>query len=134
LNIEVPYENGGNEYLDISLDFRYFFCRKVMFIKYAIGYVILPGGFGTLDELFEALTLKQTNKIGDFPIVLMGKNYWQGLVDWMNNTFLPNGTVSPKDISIFRVTDDVQEVVDIMLHSWNNMKKCGEPKCEECKE
>ena len=123
LSIDLPFEDKANRYLDLELDFRYFFCRKVMFIKYAIGYVILPGGFGTMDELFEALTLIQTDKISDFPVVLMGKDYWEGLIEWFRKSMIPNGTISEEDMKIFTVTDNPGEVVDIMVSCWESLKK-----------
>jgi hypothetical protein len=111
LAIELPYETGPNPHLDISLTFNYFFCRKVMFVKYAMGFVIFPGGFGTLDELFEALTLEQTDKISNFPIVLYGTEYWNGLLDWMKNTLIRNRTIEQDDLDLLYVTDDPEEVV-----------------------
>jgi uncharacterized protein (TIGR00730 family) len=117
LGIELPFETGLNQYVDRGLNFRYFFARKTMFVKYAQGFVVLPGGFGTFDELFEALTLVQTEKVTSFPIVLLGKDYWSGLVDWVRNTVLAEGKVSPGDLEIFRVTDDVDEAVGIMAEA-----------------
>ena len=114
LGIELPFEQGLNEYVDIGLNFRYFFVRKTMFVKYAQGFVVLPGGFGTFDELFEAMTLVQTRKVTSFPIVLVGTSYWSGLVDWIRETVLADGKISPPDPDILRVTDDVDEVVEIM--------------------
>jgi uncharacterized protein (TIGR00730 family) len=111
LNIELPFEQSGNPYLDISINFHYFFCRKTVFVKYASAFVIMPGGFGTLDELFEALTLVQTRKIQNFPVVLMGRDYWQGLIDWMRNSLLAGGTISPGDLDLLYVTDDPEEAV-----------------------
>ncbi len=111
LNIELPFEQNPNEYANIKLSFRYFFVRKVMFIKYAQAYVILPGGFGTLDELSEAITLIQTKKIKPFPVILVGKDYWQPLLDWMCNTMLPDEKISPEDMDILRVMDDPDEIV-----------------------
>lgn len=108
-NIELPFEQSGNQYLDVSIDFRYFFVRKTMFVKYACAFVIFPGGFGTMDELFEALTLIQTNKVRDFPVVLFDSGYWQGLVDWLRATMLPDGKISPEDLDLFMVTDDPAE-------------------------
>jgi uncharacterized protein (TIGR00730 family) len=115
LGIELPFESGLNEYVDIGLNFRYFFVRKTMFVKYAQGFVVLPGGFGTFDELFEALTLVQTQKVTSFPIVLVGTSYWSGLVDWVRSTVLADGKVSAADLDIFRVTDDLDEAVALMV-------------------
>jgi uncharacterized protein (TIGR00730 family) len=115
LGIELPFESGLNQYVDIGLDFRYFFVRKTMFVKYAQGFVVLPGGFGTFDELFEALTLVQTQKVTSFPIVLVGTSYWSGLVDWVRSTVLADGKVSAADLDIFRVTDDLDEAVALMV-------------------
>jgi uncharacterized protein (TIGR00730 family) len=117
LGIELPFESGLNEYVDLGLNFRYFFARKTMFIKYAQGFVVLPGGFGTFDELFEALTLVQTRKVTSFPIVLMGTSYWAGLVDWIRGTVLAEGKVSPNDLDMFTVTDDVDEAVALMVEA-----------------
>jgi uncharacterized protein (TIGR00730 family) len=113
-NIELPHEQGMNPYVDLGVEFRYFFARKVMFVKYADGFVILPGGFGTLDELFEALTLIQTGKVRHFPIVLVGRAYWAGLIDWIRGTLLANGAITDGDIDLFSLTDDPDEVVDII--------------------
>jgi hypothetical protein len=110
-NIELAHEQHANAYLTQSLDFKFFFVRKTMFIKYAVGYVVFPGGFGTLDELFEALTLIQTDKVTDFPVVLFGTKYWGGLVDWMTATMLAEGKISPEDQLLFTVTDDPYEAV-----------------------
>ncbi len=115
LNITLPEEQDGNDFQDISVSFRYFFVRKFMFVKHAVGFVILPGGFGTLDELFEALTLVQTEKVRPFPIVLFGSAYWQGLLDWVRNTLLAEGCISASDLDLIRVTDDPQEAVDLVL-------------------
>src|SRR5699024_2104437 len=109
LNIALPMEQEANAAQDISLHFRYFFLRKLMFVKYAVGFVIFPGGFGTLDELFEALTLIQTEKITPFPVVLYGSKYWQGLIDWLRNTMLAEGCISESDFELFHVTDDVDD-------------------------
>ena len=111
LGIELPFETGLNRYVNLGINFRYFFARKTMFVKYAQGFVVLPGGFGTLDELFEALTLVQTRKVTSFPVVLFGVDYWSGLVDWLRESALAQGTVSPGDLDIFTVTDDVAEAV-----------------------
>src|SRR3954452_11200850 len=109
LGIELPHEQGLNDYVDLGINFRYFFARKTMFVKYAEGFVVLPGGFGTLDELFEALTLVQTQKVTRFPIVLMGTSYWSGLVDWLRGTVLADGKISKRDLDIFQLTDDVED-------------------------
>lgn len=115
LNIDLPFEQHDNPYIDRdkSLDFDYFFVRKVMFIKYAQGFVVMPGGFGTMDELFEAITLIQTNKIGRFPIVLVNAEFWSGLLDWIKNTLLEKyGNISEKDLSLFRIVDTADEAVE----------------------
>ena len=110
LNIEIPSEQVPNRYQDISLSFRYFFIRKLMFIKYAIAYIIFPGGFGTMDELFEALTLVQTKRIKSFPIILYGTEYWEGLIDWMKKTLVEQGTILREDFSLFSLVDKPEEV------------------------
>tara|TARA_B100001769_G_scaffold272307_1_gene266501 strand:- start:181 stop:888 length:708 start_codon:yes stop_codon:yes gene_type:complete len=116
LNISLPFEEYSNPYIDRDkkIDFDFFFVRKVMFVKYAQGFVVLPGGFGTLDELFEAITLIQTKKIGKFPIVLVGKEFWQGLVDWIKNTLLNNGKISSKDLDLFHLVDSSDEALKII--------------------
>jgi uncharacterized protein (TIGR00730 family) len=111
-NIELPHEQGTNAYVDLGVEFRYFFARKVMFVKYADGFVILPGGLGTLDELFESLTLIQTGKVRLFPVVLVGRSYWTGLLDWMRDTMLQAGTIGELDLGLFHVTDDPDEVIE----------------------
>ncbi len=108
-NIELPFEQSGNPFLDVGIDFRYFFVRKTMFVKYACAFVIFPGGFDTMDELFESLTLIQTNKVRDFPVVLFGSSYWQGLLDWVRSTMLEEGKISPGDMDLMLVTDDPAE-------------------------
>jgi len=115
LNIELPFEQVANPYQSIELDFRYFFVRKVMFVKYSMGYVCMPGGFGTLDEFFEALTLVQTEKIYKMPIILFGSEFWGGLLDWMRKTLIKLGTVSESDFDLLTVTDDPEEVTEIMV-------------------
>ena len=112
LGIELPFEQRLNEWVDIGLNFRYFFARKTMFVKYAQAFVIMPGGFGTLDETFEALTLVQTHKVTQFPVILFGTQYWGGLVDWLRSSVLPGGKIAEKDLELVHVTDDVDEVVD----------------------
>ena len=111
LGIELPFEQELNEWVDLGITFRYFFVRKTMFVKYAQAFVILPGGFGTLDELFEALTLVQTRKVTRFPVILFGTEYWSGLLDWIRSTMAATGTISPADLDLLTVTDDVAEVV-----------------------
>jgi uncharacterized protein (TIGR00730 family) len=115
LGIELPFEQGLNEWVDIGIDFRYFFARKTMFVKYAQAFVVLPGGFGTLDELFEAVTLVQTKKVTRFPVVLMGKAYWQGLLDWLRQTMLAEGKIGPEDVDLMYVTDDVDAAVRFIV-------------------
>ncbi|MBN1380700.1 MAG: TIGR00730 family Rossman fold protein [Deltaproteobacteria bacterium] len=111
LNIRLPFEQKPNPYANLSLDYHYFFIRKVMFVKYALAYVIMPGGFGTLDELFEALTLIQTRRIRSFPVIMMGSEYWQGLIDWMKGTLLREGKLLPEDIDLIQIIDDPEEAV-----------------------
>nr|MBA2634192.1 TIGR00730 family Rossman fold protein [Chloroflexota bacterium] len=108
-NIELPFEQGLNEYVDLGMEFRYFFVRKVMFVKYAEGFVIFPGGFGTLDELFEALTLIQTGKVEHFPVVLYGKDYWEGMMQWIRDKPLYEEKVSPEDLDLLTITSDIDE-------------------------
>ncbi|WP_291870335.1 TIGR00730 family Rossman fold protein [Maribacter sp.] len=116
LNIDLPFEQHDNPYIDNdkSLDFDYFFVRKVMFVKYSQGFVVMPGGFGTLDELFEAITLIQTNKIEKFPIILVGSKFWTGLIDWVKNTMLTEGNISAKDLDLIQIVDTEDEVVSII--------------------
>jgi len=114
LNIELPMEQMPNHFQDIRLEFRYFFVRKLMFVKYAVGYVIFPGGYGTMDELFEALTLIQTKKIRSFPVVLVGKEYWAGLLDWLRKTVLAAGNIDPHDLDLMHVVDEPEEVCAII--------------------
>ncbi|MEO3811981.1 TIGR00730 family Rossman fold protein [Sphaerisporangium sp. B11E5] len=111
LGIELPFEQKLNDYVDLGIEFRYFFVRKTMFVKYADAFVVLPGGFGTLDELFEAVTLVQTGKITQFPIVLLGTTFWRPLLDWINETLLGNGMISPDDPKLLHLTDDPDEAV-----------------------
>ena len=115
LNIKLPEEQKPNRYQDVSLTFRHFFARKVMFVKYASGYVIMPGGFGTLDEFFESLTLIQTGKIRRIPVVLMGRKYWEGLVRWMEQTLVEAGTISSSDLNLFYLADDPEDAVEYIL-------------------
>jgi uncharacterized protein (TIGR00730 family) len=115
LGIELPFEQGLNTWVDIGIDFRYFFVRKTMFVKYAQAFVVLPGGFGTLDELFEAITLVQTKKVTRFPVILMGTAYWAGLLDWLKRTALTDGKISEFDLELIQMTDDVDEAVQIIV-------------------
>ncbi|MDQ2682829.1 MAG: TIGR00730 family Rossman fold protein [Chloroflexota bacterium] len=119
-NIELPHEQGLNRWVNVALNFRYFFVRKTMFVKYAEGFVIFPGGFGTLDELFEALTLIQTGKLHNFPVVLFGSEFWSGLVEWIDEHLHGAARISPGDRDLFRLTDSPQECVDIMLASFRS--------------
>ncbi|MFC1692702.1 TIGR00730 family Rossman fold protein [Candidatus Latescibacterota bacterium] len=116
LNIELPMEQTPNKYQNMSLEFRYFFVRKLMFVKYSVGYVIFPGGFGTLDELFEALTLSQTDKIRHFPVALFGWDYWGGMVDWIKELMIKEGYVDEEDMEIFHITDDPAEAANIIIY------------------
>jgi uncharacterized protein (TIGR00730 family) len=113
-NIELPMEQGLNPYVDLGVEFRYFFARKVMFVKYADAFVIFPGGYGTLDELFEALTLIQTEKVQDFPVVMMGTDYWTGMIDWIRGSLLAEAAINPEDVDLLRLTDDPAEAVHII--------------------
>ncbi len=123
LNIKLPFEQDPNRFADIVIHFNYFFARKVMFVKYACGFVALPGGFGTLDEVFEALTLKQTRKIHDFPVILFGTAYWEGLLDWFTEQLLADKMISKRDLKLFTVTDDVDEVVEIIRRHYNRRRR-----------
>jgi len=118
-NIELPFEQMTNSYANLKVNFRYFFVRKTMFVKYSEGFVIFPGGFGTLDELFEALTLVQTRKIHRFPIVLYGREYWGGLIDWIKSTQLSQGMIAPEDLNLLIQTDSTSEARDIMVDCYN---------------
>jgi len=120
LGIELPFEQGLNRYVDLGVNFRYFFARKTMFVKYAQGFIVLPGGFGTLDELFEAVTLVQTRKVTSFPLVLMGRAYWGGLLTWLRDTAAASGTIRLADIDLLHVTDDVDEAVSIIVRGDND--------------
>ncbi|MFB3924688.1 MAG: TIGR00730 family Rossman fold protein [Syntrophales bacterium] len=111
MNIKLPFEQKPNPYANLSLDFKYFFIRKVMFVKYAMAYVVMPGGFGTLDELFEAITLIQTRRIKSFPVILMGSDYWKGLLDWIKETLLREKKILPEDMGLFQIIDDPDEAV-----------------------
>ncbi len=120
LNIELPQEQGANVYQDRELHFRYFFVRKLMFVKHAVGFVVFPGGYGTMDELFEALTLVQTGKIKPFPIVLFGSKYWAGLLEWMREWMLGDGCIDAEDLDLCQVTDSVEEALEIVLRAYRS--------------
>ena len=121
LNIELPHEQFANRFLDRVINFRYFFVRKTMFVKYARAFVVFPGGYGSMDELFEALTLIQTGKITNFPVVLMGGDYWQGLVGWLEQVVAREGNIAPEDVYLFHVTDDPAEAVRIIVDARRRM-------------
>jgi hypothetical protein len=121
LNIELPFEQVPNEYLDMLLEFHYFFCRKVMFVKYSVGFILFPGGFGTMDELFEALTLMQTNRNPNFGLVLYGSRYWGEMLEWLDEKMLGRGYISRDDADLCRVTDSEEEAVDIILEQLRRM-------------
>jgi uncharacterized protein (TIGR00730 family) len=118
-NIELPFEQGSNPYLSRSLNFKFFFVRKTMFVKYATAFIVFPGGFGTLDELFEALTLIQTGKVRNFPVILFGKQYWSGLIGWLNETVAAERKIDKKDLKLFQVTDDPAEATRLVIEARN---------------
>ena len=122
LNIKLPHEQSGNPYQDISLNFKYFFARKVMFVKYASAYVVMPGGFGTLDEMAEVLTLVQTGKSKRVPIILFGTTFWKGLLEWFESSLIEAGTISPADMDLFQITDDPQFVVDAIFDFYEGVE------------
>src|SRR2546427_5928264 len=126
-NIELPHEQGSNPYLTLSLKFKYFFVRKMMFVKYSDAFIIFPGGFGTLDELFEALTLIQTKKIHNFPVVLYGSRYWEGMLDWLRGPMLEEAKIVPEDLKRLHGTDSPEEIVEIVLRFQRSLKRNGEP-------
>jgi uncharacterized protein (TIGR00730 family) len=127
LGIELPFEQGLNQYVDLGLNFRYFFVRKTMFVKYSQGFVVLPGGFGTLDELFEALTLVQTHKVTRFPVILFGVAYWSGLVRWIEDTLIAQGKASAADLELFQLTDSVAEAMEILAEAALRNGKQAQP-------
>jgi len=130
-NIELPFEQRPNQYQTLTLTFKYFFVRKMMFVKYSLGFVIFPGGFGTLDELFEALTLIQTKKIRNFAVVLFGSKYWSGMLDWLRDVVLPGGKIANLDLDLFHVTDSPAEVVEIVSRSQSSLKELDTPVSDE---
>lgn len=130
-NIELPFEQRPNPYQTLSLTFKYFFVRKMMFVKYSLAFVIFPGGFGTLDELFEALTLIQTKKIRNFPIVLFNKKYWGGLLDWLGDAVLPGGKISSHDMDLLHITDSPAEVVEIVRRAQSSLAQLDDEVSDE---
>ena len=126
-NIELPHEQGINAYCDIAMTFKHFYARKTMFVKAAEGFVIFPGGFGTLDELFESLTLIQTGKVLNFPVVLFGRDYWHELLDWVNGDLLVGGMISPDDVELLHVTDDPAEAARLVVESYDERSGAGSP-------
>ena len=126
LGIELPFEQGMNDWVDLGVNFRYFFARKTMFVKYSEGFIVLPGGFGTLDELFEALTLVQTHKVIEFPIVLVGRDHWQGLLDWINGPVVAAGLISPFDRELIQVVDTAEEAVQVVLERGAELRAAEE--------
>jgi uncharacterized protein (TIGR00730 family) len=121
-NIELPFEQGSNAFLTRSLNFKFFFVRKTMFVKYATAFIVFPGGYGTLDELFEALTLIQTGKVKHFPVILMGTEYWKGMAEWLSRTVSAEGKIDAKDLLLFRVTDDPAEATRIVIEARNQKR------------
>jgi len=126
-NIELPHEQSSNDYLTLSLKFKYFFVRKMMFVKYSDAFIIFPGGFGTLDELFEALTLIQTHKIRNFPVVLYGSKYWQGMIDWVKGPVLAEAKIAAEDLRLLHMTDSPSEIVEIISRRQSELEKESEP-------
>ena len=131
LGIELPFEQRLNDWVDIGINFRYFFARKTMFVKYAQAYVILPGGFGTLDELFEALTLVQTRKVTRFPVILFGSDYWAGLIEWFRGTLVPAGKIAASDLDLVSITDDVDEAVKVIVEAHAQREEQARPAYDE---
>jgi uncharacterized protein (TIGR00730 family) len=121
-NIELPFEQGSNAFLTRSLNFKFFFVRKTMFVKYATAFIVFPGGYGTLDELFEALTLIQTGKVKHFPVILVGKDYWSGMVEWLRDTVVAEGKIASRDLLLFHVTDDPAEATRIVIEARNEKR------------
>ncbi|GLY28538.1 TIGR00730 family Rossman fold protein [Kineosporia sp. NBRC 101731] len=127
LGIELPFEQGMNQWVNLGVNFRYFFARKTMFVKYAQGFIVLPGGFGTFDELFEALVLVQTRKVTSFPIVLLGTDYWQGMMDWLAGPVLARGMIKAADLELVTITDDVEKAVSLMVAARSEHAASGDP-------
>lgn len=126
LNIDIPQEQTLNQYTDVSIEFHHFFVRKVMLVKYASAFICMPGGLGTLDELTEVLTLIQTNKIRPFPVVLVDSKYWKGFLDWLKDSVLKRGSISPEDLDLLRVCDEPEEIIDIVQNWHNNQEVTGQ--------
>jgi uncharacterized protein (TIGR00730 family) len=122
-NIELPFEQGSNRYLSRSLNFKFFFVRKTMFVKYATAFIVFPGGYGTLDELFEALTLIQTGKVKHFPVILFGSAYWKSLVEWLKQTVVAEGKIDARDLLLFKVTDDPAEATRLVIEARNEKRE-----------
>ncbi|MCP4007447.1 MAG: TIGR00730 family Rossman fold protein [bacterium] len=125
LNIKLPHEQDGNPYADTIINFDYFFARKVMFVKYACAFIMLPGGFGTLDEMFECLTLKQTGKSKSVPVILVGSEFWEGLIAWLKEQVLSRGLISTEDLDLFHVVDTPEEVREIVVSAWQDQQREG---------
>lgn len=123
LGIELPFEQGMNQWVDLGINFKYFFARKVMFVRYSRGFLVFPGGFGTLDELFEALTLAQTHKVSSFPLALVGSDFWGPMDGWIRNTLLEEGMIGPQDVDMFQIVDSAEEAVE---HIWRGLKESTE--------
>jgi len=134
LGIELPFEQGMNDWVDLGVNFRYFFARKTMFVKYSEGFIVLPGGFGTLDELFEALTLVQTHKVVEFPIVLVGRDHWQGLLDWIAGPLVEQGLISPADLELIQVVDTAQDAVRVVVERGVELRAAEEAATVEAAE
>jgi len=128
LNIDLPFEQKPNKYVQELINFHYFFCRKVMFVKYANAFVIFPGGFGTLDEFFESITLIQTRRMGKFPVVLFGSKYWSGLIEWMKKSVLKEDNIDPEDLDIFQIVDTPEDVIKIIKKFYSTKKKANDKK------
>ena len=133
-NIELPFEQGANPYVDTLINFRYFFVRKTMFIKYSNAFIIFPGGFGTLDEAFEALTLIQTGKIYQFPVIMFGRHYWAGLIRWLQSRVLVERKISPGDLNLILLTDDPQEACSAVVEAYESQQRAIQPRHEASRE
>ena len=125
LNIDLPFEQKPNRYITELMNFHYFFCRKVMFVKYASAFIIFPGGYGTLDEFFESITLIQTRRMGTFPVILYGNNFWSGLIEWLKKSVLKEGNIDPEDLDIFQIVDTPEDVIKVIKKFYNKKKKAN---------